>query len=170
MPTSVSFHDLNPVSFLDRSAMVYPGKTAVVYGDSRLTYSELDERVNRLAGALRGAGIRRGDRVAFLCPNIPAMLEGHYGPMRIGAVLVAINIRLSGREITHILNHSGARVLVVDSEFAPTVRQILGDLETVETVVQVEDVAQAFRGDSRTHLRGVPGRRAWRRAPGGARV
>ena len=141
MPTSVSFHDLNPVSFLDRSAMVYPDKTAVVHGDARFTYAEIDGRVNRLAGALRRAGVGRGDRVGFLCPNIPAMLEGHYGPMRIGAVLVAINFRLSAREITYILNHSGAKVLVFDSEFAPKVREMMDGLETVVTFVQVADAA-----------------------------
>ena len=142
MATKVSFHNLNPVSFLDRSAFVYPNKTAVVYNDLRYTYSELDERVNRLAGALKVAGVAKGDRVAFLCPNTPPMLEGHYGPMRIGAVLVAINFRLSPREIAYILNHSGAKLLVFDTEFAPKVREMIAgsDLETVETFVQVVDV------------------------------
>ncbi len=139
MATNVSFHNLNPVSFLDRSAMVFPGKTAVVYKDVQFTYAEFDDRVNRLAGALKVAGVSKGDRVAFLCPNIPPMLEGHYGPMRIGAVLVAINFRLSAREVTYILNHSGAKVLVFDTEFAPQVREMTADLETVETFVQVVD-------------------------------
>ena len=115
MPNSVSFHDLNPLSFLDRSAKVYPNKPAIVYNDTTYTYSEMDDRVNRLAGALRQAGVQKGDRVAFMVPNIPAMLEGHYGPMRLGAILVAINIRLSAREIGYILNHSGAKVLVFDT-------------------------------------------------------
>ncbi len=129
--------------------MVYPHKTAVVYRDLQLTYAEFDERVNRLAGALKEAGVRKGDRVGFLCPNVPAMLEGHYGPMRIGAVLVAINFRLSAREITYILNHSGSKVLVFDSEFAPKVRQMMDDLQTVDTFVQVVD---AFARDE-----GIPG-------------
>ena len=126
--------------------MVYPNKTAVVYRDLQLTYAEFDERVNRLAGALREAGVRKGDRVGFLCPNVPAMLEGHYGPMRIGAVLVAINFRLSPREITYILNHSGSKVLVFDSEFAPKVRQMMDGLETVNTFVQVVDAAARDEG------------------------
>ena len=138
---TVSFHNLNPVSFLDRSAMVYPNKTAVVYKDVQFTYAEFDDRVNRLAGALKVAGVSKGDRVGFLCPNIPAMLEGHYGPMRLGAVLVAINFRLSAREIAYILNHSGAKVLVFDSEFAPQVRDMKDDLEAVTTFVQVVDEA-----------------------------
>ncbi len=141
MPNSVSFHDLNPLAFLDRSASVYSDKPAVVYNDTTYTYAEFNDRVNRLAGALRQAGVNRGDRVAFMLPNIPQMLEGHYGPMRLGAVLVAINIRLSAREIAYILNHSGAKVLVFDSEFADTVRAMEGEIPGVETVVQVADVA-----------------------------
>ena len=139
MPNSVSFHDLNPLSFLDRSAMVYPDKAAIIYNDKTFTYSEMDDRVNRLAGALRQAGVRKADRVAFLVPNTPAMLEGHYGPMRLGAILVAINIRLSAREIGYILNHSGAKVLVFDTEFADTVRRMRDDIPGVETFVQVVD-------------------------------
>ena len=131
MPNSVSFQDLTPLSFLDRSASVYPNKPAVVYNDTTYTYAELDDRVNRLAGALRQAGVSKGDRVAFMLPNIPEMLEGHFGPMRLGAILVAINIRLSAREIAYILNHSGAKVLVFDSEFADTVRAMDGQIPGV---------------------------------------
>ena len=143
MPNSVSFHDLNPLSFLDRSAKVYPNKPAIIYNDKTYTYSEMDDRVNRLAGALRQAGVRKGDRVAFMVPNTPAMLEGHYGPMRLGAILVAINIRLSAREIGYILNHSGAKVLVFDTEFAGTVRQMRDNIPGVETFVQVVDTHPA---------------------------
>ena len=139
MPNSVSFEDLSPLSFLDRSASVYPNKPAVIYNGETHTYAQFDERVTRLASALRQAGVRKGDRVAFMLPNIPQMLEGHYGPMRLGAILVAVNIRLSAREIAYILNHSGAKVLVFDSEFADTVRAMSGDIPGVETVVQVAD-------------------------------
>ena len=141
MPNSVSFENLSPLSFLDRSASVYPDKPAVIYNGETLTYAQFDERVTRLASALRRAGVRKGDRVAFMLPNIPQMLEGHYGPLRLGAILVAINIRLSAREIAYILNHSGAKVLVFDSEFADTVRAMSGDIPGVETLVQVADAA-----------------------------
>ena len=141
MTKGVSFYPLTPLTFLERSADVYPDKPAVVHGDLIYSYSDLRHRVNKLAGALKSAGVERGDRVAFLVPNIPPMLEGHYGPMRIGAVLVAINIRLSPREVAHILNHSGAKVLVFDSEFAPTVREALRDAKGVSTLVQVLDAA-----------------------------
>ena len=141
MTNGVSFQDLNPISFLDRSVGVYPNKPAVIYNDRTYTYAEFAERTNKLAGALRQAGVKKGERVAFMVPNIPQMLEGHYGPLALGAVLVAVNIRLSSREIGYILNHSGAKVLVFDTEFADTVRGFMGDVPNVETFVQVADVA-----------------------------
>ena len=141
MSDGVSFHGLSPLSFLDRSAFVYPTKPAVVYRDKTYTYAELRDRVNRLASALADVGVERGDRVAFLVPNTPAMLEGHYGPMRLGAVLVTLNIRLSAREISYILSHSGAKVLVFDSELAPTVRALKDEVPDVATWVQVLDAA-----------------------------
>src|SRR5262245_22139759 len=91
--------ELSPVSFLTRSAYVFPDKDAVIHGARRYTYRELQTRVNRLASALRGAGLAKHDRVAFLCPNIPAMLEAHYGVPAAGGVLVAINTRLNSDEI-----------------------------------------------------------------------
>ncbi|PKB59877.1 MAG: acyl-CoA synthetase [SAR202 cluster bacterium Ae2-Chloro-G2] len=141
MLDSVSFKNLNPISFLDRSSFVYPDKPAVIYGDLTYTYAEMATRVNALAGALLSEGIEKGDRVAFLVPNTPAMLEGHYGPLKIGAVLVAINIRLSAREVSFILNHSGAKVLVFDSEFADLVKSIKGQTQEVLRYVQVVDTA-----------------------------
>src|SRR5829696_1401245 len=131
--------ELSPVSFLRRSAYVYPDKVAVVHGERRTTYRELDERCNRFASALRGAGVGPGDRVAFLCPNIPPLLEGHYAVPLIGAVLVAINTRLSPDEICYILNHSGARALVVDSELARLIEPIKNQLESISLFVNVVD-------------------------------
>src|SRR5262249_27720168 len=94
-PTSVQRPESTPVSFLTRKAYVLPDKLAVVHGARGYTYRQLEERVNRLASALRASGLRKHDRVAFLCPNIPAMLEAHYGVPAAGGVLVAINTRLS---------------------------------------------------------------------------
>src|SRR6267378_2320951 len=100
--------ELTPVSFLRRSAYVFPDKIAVVHGARRYTYKQFEERANRLASGLRRAGLARHDRVAFLCPNIPAMLEAHFGVPAAGGVLVAINIRLNADEVGYILKHSGA--------------------------------------------------------------
>ena len=123
-PAAVNYTPLTPLSFLARSADVYPDKTAVVYRDTRYTYQQFRQRVNRLATALQAVGVRQGERVAFLCPNIPPMLEAHYGVPLAGGILVAINIRLSPPEIAYILHHAGAKVLCVDSEFANLIRPI----------------------------------------------
>ncbi len=135
-PTRVDRTELTPLSFLTRSAYVFPDKVAVVHGERRYTYRELEARVNRLASALRRAGLGKHDRVAFLCPNIPAMLEAHFGVPAAGGVLVAINIRLSSDEIGYILKHSGARFVFVDAELEPVIKPL--DLSGV-SVVRVDD-------------------------------
>jgi fatty-acyl-CoA synthase len=132
--------ELTPVSFLIRSAYVFPDKIAVVHGARRATYRQLQERVHRLASGLRRAGMRKHDRVAFLCPNIPAMLEAHFGVPAAGGILVAINIRLSSDEIGYILKHSGARFVFVDHELADLIKPL--DLAGV-TVVRVDDTGAA---------------------------
>ena len=141
MQDSVCFENLSPLSFLDRSVYVYPDKTAVVDRGRTYTYSEFNARVNRQAAALQQIGVTKGDRVAVLAHNGRAMLEAKFGPMRLGAILVALNIRLSSREIAYILNHSGAKVLVFDSELAPTVRGLLDDAPQIESYIQVTDEA-----------------------------
>jgi acyl-CoA synthetase (AMP-forming)/AMP-acid ligase II len=133
--TAVSRTELDPVSFLHRSATVHPERIAVVDGDRRWTYAELRERVNRAASALRGRGIERHDRVAALCPNVPALLELHHAVPAAGGVLVAINVRLSPDEIRYILEHSGARMLFVTAELEPLIADPPAGLE----IVRVDD-------------------------------
>src|SRR5688572_33212305 len=87
--------ELTPVSFLRRSAYVFPDKTAVVHGERRYTYRQFEERANRLANGLRALGLRHLDRVAAILPNIPAMLDIHFGVPAAGLVIVPINTRLS---------------------------------------------------------------------------
>ncbi|MGH9002379.1 MAG: acyl--CoA ligase family protein [Acidimicrobiia bacterium] len=132
--------ELTPLSFLRRSAAVFPERTAVVHGDRRCTYAELEERVGRLARGLRAAGLEPGDRVAFLAPNIPALLEAHYGVPAAGGVLVAINTRLDSEEVGYILGHSGARFLFVDAELVPVVEPL--DTEP-RPVVRIDDTGAA---------------------------
>ncbi len=132
---------LTPLSFLERSARVYAEKTAVIYNEKRYSYRELSERVNRLASALKNNGLQAGDRVAFLCPNIPAMLEAHYGILQVGAILVPLNIRLSSTEIKYLLNHSGAKFLFVDTEFSSVIEPILAELETVQHIINIQDLS-----------------------------
>ena len=137
MAEKVYRSELTPISFLRRSAYMFPEKTAVVYGERRYTYGELEERVDRLASRLRDSDLQKGDRVAFLCPNIPPMLEGHYGVPAAGLVLVAINTRLSKDEVTYIVEHSGAKMAFVDAEL----EDLLADVD-VETV-RVDDTGEA---------------------------
>ena len=139
MVTSATYANLTPLLFLERSAAVYPDKAACIYNGGVTTYAQFYDRVRRHAAALQGIGVQAGDRVAYLLPNLPSMLEANFAPMGIGAVLVALNIRLSAREIAYILNHSGSKVLVFDSELADTVRQLRSDCPGVETYVQVRD-------------------------------
>src|SRR5919106_6557170 len=108
--------ELTPVSFLRRTAYVFPDKLAVVHGTRRYTYRQFEERVNRLANGLRGLGLQHLDRVAAILPNIPAMLDIHFGVPAAGLVIVPINTRLNSDEIGYILKHSGAKVVVVDQE------------------------------------------------------
>jgi len=107
--------ELNPVDFLHRAAYLYPDKVAVAAGKRRYSYRELAERSWRLANALRSAGLAKGDRVAALLFNSPAMLEAHFGVPAAGGILVAVNNRLSSAEVGYILQHSGARYLLVDA-------------------------------------------------------
>jgi fatty-acyl-CoA synthase len=135
-PKAVYRTELTPVSFLHRTAYVMPDKTAIIHGDRRYTYREFEERVNRLASHLRAAGLQKHDRVAFLCPNIPPLLEAHFGVPAAGGVLVAINTRLSSGEIGYILQHSGARFLFVEAELQP----LIEPLDTAGfQVIRIED-------------------------------
>ena len=137
----VNFDVLSPVKFLVRSAEVYPDKVAVVYDDERYTYRQFYERVNRLASALISRGVGKGDKVAFICPNTPPMLEAHYAVPMIGAALVSVNIRLSAQEVNYILDHSDAKAVFADNEFAHLVNARPGGLPKVETLVNICDVS-----------------------------
>jgi fatty-acyl-CoA synthase len=132
--------ELSPLSFLTRNAYVFPDKTAVVHDQRRYTYRQLEERVNRLASGLRRAGLQKHDRAAFLCPNIPPMLEAHFGVPAAGGILVSINTRLSSDEIGYILKHSGSKFLFVDGELESLVKPL--DLGGVR-VVRVDDTGSA---------------------------
>jgi fatty-acyl-CoA synthase len=120
----MSFEALTPTALLRRSAGVFADKVAVIDGDLRWTYAQLFDRCTRLAGALRNAGVAPGERVAVLAPNSHVLLEAHYGVPFAGAVLVAMNMRLTAGDLTYIIEHSGARVLIYDFEFEDTARAI----------------------------------------------
>jgi len=142
---SVFRDSLTPVVLLQRTLRVFPGRTAVIHGEQRLSYADLGELVGRMAGALRRAGIAPGDRVAVLSPNTPWHLAAHFALPMLGAPLVSINTRLAAREIAYILQHSGARILLVDPELAPPLDAVLPEIPTLERVVEVPDVGLPAR-------------------------
>ncbi|WP_371596587.1 acyl--CoA ligase family protein [Streptomyces sp. NBC_00564] len=136
---AVSHTPLTPLSFLDRTARVWPDKPGIVYGNRSLSYGELATQATRVAQALRASGVQDGDRVAYLMPNLPEMLVAHFAVPLARAVLVAVNTRLSAEEIAYILDHSGAKVLVTDSAFLSTVAAAVQDVTTVTEVIVFED-------------------------------
>ncbi|WP_245873659.1 long-chain-fatty-acid--CoA ligase [Brevibacterium ihuae] len=131
--------ELTPLSFLRRSADVFPHKRALVYGSESLTYAEFAAAVEQRAHALRAAGVEPSDRVAYLVPNLPEMLIAQFAVPLAGAVLVSINTRLAAEEVRYICDHSQARLLVVDAELWPTVAPVADALDTVERIVVAED-------------------------------
>jgi fatty-acyl-CoA synthase len=137
--TPANHQPLTPLLFLERAAQVYPGHTAVVHGRTRRDYRTLRDRCVRLAGALAGRGIGRGDTVAALLPNIPEMLECHYGVPMAGAVLNTLNTRLDAGTIAYCLDHGEAKVVVVDREFVPLLRVALTQCAARPLVVEVDD-------------------------------
>jgi fatty-acyl-CoA synthase len=130
---------LSPISFLVRAARVYGPRVAVIHGRRRFTYAEMLARCRRLASALVRAGVAPGDTVAILAPNIPEMLEAHYGVPMAGAVLCTVNIRLDAPTIGFILRHAQAKVFLVDCEWAAVARAALADVPDAPLVVGIAD-------------------------------
>ncbi len=139
---------LSPISFLARAARIYPQRVAVIHGARRFTYAQMMERCRRLASALGRAGIAPGDTVAVLAPNIPEMLEAHYGVPMAGAVLCTINIRLDAAAIGFILRHSGAKLFILDREWAPVARMALAGLDDPPLVIDIADPEAHGAGES----------------------
>ena len=120
---------LSPLSFIERTAMVYPTRTSVVHGTHSYTWSETYARCRRLASALVAHGIGKGDTVAVMLPNVPSMFEAHFGVPMTGAVLNTLNTRLDAEAIAFMLKHGEAKVLITDPEFATVIRAALELLE-----------------------------------------
>src|SRR5437867_4426872 len=130
---------LSPVQFLARSALIWPHKIAVRHGAQAYTYREFEARCRRLASALARRGVGRGDTVAVMAPNVPALLEAHYAVPALGAVLNALNYRLDARTIAFCLAHGGAKVLLTDAEFAPMIKSALAQVDNGLLVVDIAD-------------------------------
>jgi fatty-acyl-CoA synthase len=141
MTEKVYRSELTPLSFLSRSAYMFPDKEAVVYGDRRYTYAEFEERVNRLASRLKEAGFQKGDRIAFLCPNTPPMLEGSFAIPAAGLIMVTINTRLSAGEVEYIVEHSKSKMVFVDAEL----EELLEGVDESVEIVRIDDTGE--KGD-----------------------
>ncbi len=134
-----NFQPLTPLSFLSRAADVYPDQTAIIHGQRSWSYRQFYARTRQLASALQKRGIMRGDTVAVVLPNTPAMLEAHYGVPMAGAVLNSINTRLDAAIIAFTLDHGGAKVLITDREFSRVVRDALAICKAKPLVIDYDD-------------------------------
>ena len=137
---AANYVPLSPLSYLQRSAGVYPDRVAIVYGTLRQTWAQTYERCRRVASALAAHGVGAGDTVAAMLPNVPAMFEAHFAVPMTGAVLNTLNTRLDGEAIAFMLQHGEAKVLLTDREFAPIVQKalaLMGDRRPL--VVEVDD-------------------------------
>jgi fatty-acyl-CoA synthase len=132
---------LSPLSFLPKAAAIHPDRIAVVHGGQRFTWAETYARCRRLASALRGHGVEKCTTVAVLAPNIPAVLEAHFGVPMLGAVLNTINIRLDAEAIAFQLAHGEAKIVLVDGEFAPLAQRALALLDHPPLVIDLDDPA-----------------------------
>ena len=134
-----NFVALTPLSFIERTASVYPDRVAIIHGSFRQTWLQTYARCRRLASALAGLGLGPGDTVSVMLPNIPAMCEVHFGVPMCGAVLNTLNTRLDAESIAFMLKHSGAKVLITDREYSQTMAQALDMLDHKPLVIDVDD-------------------------------
>src|SRR6478736_3481639 len=130
---------LTPISFLRRTADVYPRHIAVIHGTRRFTWSQVHDRCRRFASALQGLGIGPGDTVAVMAPNVPLLLEAHFAVPMAGAILNAINTRLDPAAIAYILEHSESKILIADTEYHGVIRKALALLPRLLRVIDSED-------------------------------
>ncbi|MDS1140837.1 long-chain-fatty-acid--CoA ligase [Pusillimonas sp. SM2304] len=141
-----NYASLTPVSFLQRSAGIFPDKAAVIDDDMTLTYSDLYRRCRRMASALTNLGIKAGDTVSVLCFNTHELLESHYAIPMTGAVLNALNTRLDAATLRFILEHGDSRLLFYDTEFEPLVEQVVARMESPPLLVAIARMAGASQG------------------------
>ena len=144
---AANYAPLTPLSHLNRAAKVFPERTALIYGDISLTYTQYHDRVTRLASALAKSGVAPGDVVATILPNIPAQSEAAFGVPACGAVLNTINTRLDVDTIAYIFDHGGAKVVLVDSQFLPATMQAIDLMEgPAPKIIEVPDDVAGVKG------------------------
>jgi len=149
---AANFQPLTPLSFLARAAAVYPDQTAIIHGKRSWTYRDFFGRAKKLAAALAKRGIKRGDTVAAVLANTPAMLEAHYGVAMAGAVLNTINTRLDAAIIAFTLDHGEAKVLITDREFSKVVKGALAACKAKPLVIDYDDPEFTGPGERLSNL------------------
>ena len=142
-----NYQPLTPISFLERSASVFPDRTAIIHGQARTTYADFYARSRRLASALAKKGIGKGDTVSVMLSNTPPMLEAHYGVPMTGAVLHSMNTRLDAQIIAFQLDHAETKVLITDREFAGVVKEALQIAKVKPLVIDYDDPEFPQDGD-----------------------
>ncbi|RSE94842.1 acyl-CoA synthetase [Achromobacter aegrifaciens] len=161
-----NYEALTPVDFIARAAQVYGQRLAIVHGEVRRNWAQTYERAQRLAGALAQAGIKRGDTVAVMLPNIPAMVEAHFGVPMLGAVLNTLNTRLDTPSVLFMLGHGEAQALIVDTEYAELAQRARAEFPHLK-LISVHDLETApaeLPGavDYEAFLAGAPARYDWK--------
>ena len=146
-PNAANFAPLTPLSFLPHSAQIHPKRVAVIHGKQRYNYQQFYDRARQLASALSLAGVRPGETVSAMLPNVPAMVEAHYGVPMLGAVLNTINTRLDAPTVAYILEHGEAKALITDREFAAQVGPALAKIKRRLLVIDVDDPLYAGPGE-----------------------
>ena len=136
---NANYVPLTPLSFLERAKDIYPNYEAVVYESRKYTWSEVYKRCIKFASALEKLGIKTGDTVSVLAFNTPEIFEAHYSIPMVGAVINAINTRLDSKTISYILNHSEAKVLIVDRQFHDVVKKALEEVNSKITIIDIDD-------------------------------
>ena len=144
--TEANYQPLTPLVFLERSAKVFPDHTAIIHGSRRYSYAEFYARARRLASVLAAWDVGVGDTVSVMLANTPPMLEAHYGAPMLGAVLHSINTRLDAEAIAFMLDHAGTKVLIADTEFAPTLKAALVLAKAKPLIVNYQDLECGVEG------------------------
>ena len=134
-----NYSPLTPLSFLTRTAEVFPERTAVIHGEIKRSWRETLKRCTRLASALKKKGVVQGTTVSVMAPNVPELLEAHFGVLMTGGVLNALNIRLEAETLAYILEHGESQVLITDREFSPVIQKVLQQLEDPPLVIDIDD-------------------------------
>ena len=144
--TRANYQPLTPLVFLERAASTFPDHPAIIHGMRRYSYAEFYARSRRLASALAASGIGKDDTVSVMLANTPAMLEAHYAIPMTGAVLHSINTRLDPAVVAFMLDHANTKLIIVDTEFAPIIKEALAETEVEPTIINYRDLECGVEG------------------------